>query len=382
MTDFIPFNKPSTAGKELHYVAEAIQGQQLAGDGEFGRRCEQLIEELTGAPRVLVTTSCTSALEMAAILLDLAPGDEVILPSYTFVSTANAFRLQNATLKFVDIRPDTLNIDETQIEGAVSERTRVVVPIHYAGVCSEMSAIGAIAAKYQLRVVEDAAQGVNATYQGRYQGTFGDFGAFSFHETKNFICGEGGALVINDPSDIERAEFVLENGVNLRQWRRGEAPDLEWRTTGSSYALPELLAAFLLAQLEQMDAISARRAAVYHRYLSGLTNLRDRGLVELPQIPKHCRSNHHLFHILVETLDRRTALLEHMREQGIQSVFHYVPLHTSPMGQQQGYRPGMLPVTEDLADRLIRLPLSADMTEAQVDRIVASIHEFFQVRFA
>lgn len=373
----IPFNKPFIVGRELHYMAEAVVAGQIAGEGRFVRACEHLMEERFNAGRVLLTTSCTSALEMAAILCDLEPDDEVILPSYTFVSTANAFLLQRAKLVFVDIRPDTLNLDESLIEAAITDRTRVLATVHYAGVPTEMHAVNAIARKRNLLVVEDAAQGVNASYHGSCQGTLGDFGCYSFHETKNFICGEGGALVIRDPDKIPRAECIREDGTNRREFLRGEVDRYEWKDVGSSYILPELLAAFLYAQLENMEHITARRQAVYSRYHDALAPLEQSGDIRLPVIPEGCTTNYHMFYILLESEPVRAALIEHLKVQGILAVFHYVSLHASPMGQAMGYRKGMLPVTEDVSDRLLRLPMYFDLTHAQVDEIAAAIWSFF-----
>ena len=373
----IPFNRPFIVGRELHYMAEAVLAGQTAGEGRFVRACERLMEERFGAERVLLTTSCTSALEMAAILCNLAPGDEVILPSYTFVSTANAFYLQGAKLVFVDIRPDTLNLDESLVEAAITARTRVIAPVHYAGVASEMYAINAIARRRDLLVVEDAAQGVNASYHGCYQGTLGDFGCYSFHETKNFICGEGGALVVRDPDMEARAERVREDGTNRREFLRGSVGRYEWTDVGSSYILPELLAAFLYAQLENMELITERRRVVYNRYRDSLTALQQRGDIRLPVIPQGCTTNYHMFYILLESESVRAALIEHLRTEGILAVFHYISLHCSPMGHAMGYRKGMLPVTESVSDRLLRLPIYFDLTDTQVDDVASAIWRFF-----
>jgi dTDP-4-amino-4,6-dideoxygalactose transaminase len=358
-------------------MAEAVVAGQIAGEGRFVRACERLMEERFGAGRVLLTTSCTSALEMAAILCDLEPDDEVILPSYTFVSTANAFLLQGAKLVFVDIRPDTLNLDESLIEAAITNRTRVLAPVHYAGVSAEMRALTAIAQQRGLLVVEDAAQGVNASYHGSYEGTLGDFGCYSFHETKNFICGEGGALVVRDPDKIPRADCIREDGTNRREFLRGEVERYEWKDVGSSYILPELLAAFLYAQLENREQITERRQAVYTRYRDALMPLEQRGDIRLPVIPDGCSTNYHMFYILLESEPVRAALIDHLKAQGILAVFHYVPLHASPMGQAMGYREGMLPVTEDVSDRLLRLPMYFDLTDAQVDDVASGIWSFF-----
>jgi dTDP-4-amino-4,6-dideoxygalactose transaminase len=373
----IPFNKPCIIGRELHYMAETVVSGQTAGEGRFVRACERLLEKRFDATRVLLTTSCTSALEMAAILCDLQPGDEVILPSYTFVSTANAFYLQGAKLVFVDIRPDTLNLDESLIEAAVTDRTRVIAPVHYAGVSTAMRDVKALARKHDLMVVEDAAQSVNATYEGQYSGTIGDFGCFSFHETKNFICGEGGALVVRDPAVVARAECVREDGTNRRLFDRGEIDRYEWTDRGSSYLLPELLAAFLYAQLENMDRITQRRGEIYHRYRAALEPLERRGDIRLPVIPDDCVTNYHMFYLLAESEPVRAALISHLKERGVLSVFHYVSLHASPVGRSLGYRRGMLPVTEATSDRLLRLPMYFDLTDDEVDAVIAGIQGFY-----
>ena len=373
----IPFNKPCIVGRELHYMAETVVSGQTAGEGRFVRACERLLEKRFDATRVLLTTSCTSALEMAAILCDLQPGDEVILPSYTFVSTANAFYLQGAKLVFVDIRPDTLNLDESLIEAAVTDRTRVIAPVHYAGVSTAMRDVKALARKHDLMVVEDAAQSVNATYEGQYSGTIGDFGCFSFHETKNFICGEGGALVVRDPAVVARAECVREDGTNRRLFDRGEIDRYEWTDRGSSYLLPELLAAFLYAQLENMDRITQRRGEIYHRYRAALEPLERRGDIRLPVIPDDCATNYHMFYLLAESEPVRAALISHLKERGVLSVFHYVSLHASPVGRSLGYRRGMLPVTEATSDRLLRLPMYFDLTDDEVDAVIAGIQGFY-----
>ena len=373
----IPFNKPFIVGRELHYMAEAVSAGQIGGAGRFVQACEGLMEKRFGAERVLLTTSCTSALEMAAILCNLEPGDEVILPSYTFVSTANAFLLQGAKLVFVDIRPDTLNLDESHMDSAITDRTRVIVPVHYAGVPAEMNAVNRIAGQRGLMVVEDAAQGVNARYHDAYQGTMGDFGCYSFHETKNFTCGEGGALVVRNPDHIQRAEYIRQDGTNRHEFLHGMVERDEWMDLGASYLLPELLAAFLYAQLENMDQITSRRQAVYHRYHENLVPLEQRGDIRLPFIPGGCTINYHMFYILLPSEPVRAALIEHLKARGILAVFHYVSLHASPMGLSMGYRKGMLPVTEDVSDRLLRLPLYFDLTDTQVDEVTSAIRNFF-----
>jgi dTDP-4-amino-4,6-dideoxygalactose transaminase len=380
MTYRIRFNQPFIAPAEVEAATRCLQSGDTSGDGAFSKKCQQLLREEFGARSVLLTTSCTSALEISALLCELEPGDEVILPSYTFVSTANAFLLRGATLRFVDVRADTLNIDETLIEQAIGPRTRVIVPVHYAGVACEMDAINATAHKHELLVVEDAAQAVNATYKGSYLGTLGQLGAYSFHATKNFSCGEGGALVVNDEKLIERAEIVREKGTNRSRFYRGQVDKYTWMDIGSSYVLADLLAAVLLVQLQHMERITIERRRVYQHYLDALQPLAERGLLTLPVIPPGCGSNYHLFHAVTENLGVRTALLEQLNKDGIHAVFHYVPLHASPMGSSLGYRAGMLPITESVSDRLFRLPLYPALTSAQLDEVVASVFSFFGVR--
>jgi len=373
----IPFNRPYFTGREREYIGQVLESRLIAGDGAFAHRCEALMGQRFGAASVQLTTSCTSALEVAALLCDLELDDEVIMPSYTFVSTANAFWLRRAKVKFVDVRRDTLNIDEAQIEAAVGPRTRAIAPVHYAGVGCEMDAIMAIAGKHGLRVIEDAAQGVNATYKGRYLGTIGDMGCYSFHESKNFVAGEGGAFLTNNRDLARRAEIVREKGTNRSQFFRGEVDKYTWMDIGSSYIVSDLLAALLLAQLEAMDEITALRGRAYGRYAMALASLIDSGTIEIQSIPQHCASNFHLFYILVEDLRTRTRLIEHLKQHSIHAVFHYVPLHTSPVGEQMGYRAGMLPVTEYCADRLLRLPLYAGLQDNEVDRIADAVQRFF-----
>jgi len=376
MTYRIPFNRPYIVGTEIGYISQCLADAKLSGDGRFTQLCHKLIQERLRAPHVLLTTSCTSALEMAALLCDLEPDDEVILPSFTFVSTANAFVLRGAKPVFVDIRPDTLNIDEQLIEQAVTPRTRVIAPVHYAGVACEMDAISEIAARRSLRVVEDAAQAVGATYKGEFLGTLGDFAAYSFHETKNFVCGEGGAFLAASRRDFERAEILREKGTNRSQFFRGQVDKYTWVDVGSSYLPSDMLAAFLYAQLEHMAEISRLRRQIYERYHAELQPLAERGLLTLPVVPADCGTNHHLFHILLADQDQRSALLEHLKRAGILATFHYVPLHTAPVGVRFGYRAGMLPVTESLSDRLVRLPFYAGMSEADVSSVVSEIGKF------
>jgi dTDP-4-amino-4,6-dideoxygalactose transaminase len=379
MTYQIPFNKPFIIGKELHYISQCILGGHSAGDGEFTKKCQALMESRFAARKIMLTTSCTSALEMAALLCDLDEDDEVILPSYTFVSTANAFLLRGARPRFVDIRPDTMNIDEQQIEAEINERTRVIAPVHYAGIGCEMDSIMDIAKRHNLHVVEDAAQGVNARYKSSYLGTIGELGAYSFHETKNFICGEGGALVINDSELIERAEIIREKGTNRSKFFRGEVDKYTWVDFGSSFLPSDILAAFLYAQLENMQVITRKREQIFNLYHELLEPLADRGLIQRPRIPANCAPNYHMFYIVVEDHEIQQALLVHLKEKGILAVFHYVPLHTSPMGQQFDYRAGMLPVTESLSSRLIRLPFYFDLNEEEIRNVVGEIATFFAI---
>ena len=375
----IPFNRPDVTDAELDLVTRCLTQGQLSGDGPFTKECQRLIETAFGARRALLTTSCTSALEMAALLCDLAPGDEVIMPSYTFVSTANAFLLRGARPVFVDVRGDTLNLDERLVPDAITPRTKALVPVHYAGVGCEMHALLRIAAARGLRVIEDAAQAVNATYHGSYLGTLGDFGAYSFHESKNFVCGEGGALLVNGDGLADRAEIIREKGTDRARFFRGQVDKYTWVDLGSSYVPADLLAALLLAQLHRMDEITAARRRVFETYRAALQPLADRGLITLPTVPAHCATNYHMFYLLVADLATRSALLEHLRKAGILAVFHYVPLHASPVGRSLGYRAGMFPVSESASDRLVRLPLYASLTEAEQGSVVAGVLSFFGV---
>ncbi|MFT5124184.1 MAG: dTDP-4-amino-4,6-dideoxygalactose transaminase [Kiritimatiellia bacterium] len=374
----IPFNRPFIVGRELEYIREAVEGGQLAGDGRFTERCQAWMQTRFDIEKVLLTTSCTMALEMSAILCDIQPGDEVILPSYTFVTTANAFVLLGATPVFADIDPETLNIAPADIEARITERTKAIVPVHYAGVGCDMDAICAIAQKHGLRVVEDAAQGVNARYKDRYLGSIGDLGCFSFHETKNFIAGEGGAITINDPSLIERAEIIREKGTNRSKFFRGEVDKYTWVDIGSSFLPSELIAAYLFAQLEEADRITEKRLAIFDRYRAGLQSLEDAGTLRLPIIPAHCEHNGHMFYLILESTEQRADLIAHLKRLDILSVFHYVPLHTSPMGQRYGCRAGDLPVTEDLSERLLRLPCYFELSPEQQDTVIAAVHDFFR----
>jgi dTDP-4-amino-4,6-dideoxygalactose transaminase len=376
----IPFNKPFIAGKELHYIAKAVTLGNISGDGLFTQQCCRLLEQRLGIGRVLLTPSCTAALEMSAILINLTSVDEVIMPSFTFVSTANAVVRLGATPVFVDIRPDTLNIDEALIEKAISPRTRAIFVVHYAGIGCEMDRIMELARNYGLRVVEDAAQGVNSYYKGRALGAIGELGAYSFHETKNYICGEGGALCINDPSLIERAEIIRDKGTNRRQFFRGQVDKYTWVDVGSSYVPSEVCSAFLYAQLEMFDSISDRRRGIHETYRKLLEPLEAEALLRLPRAPEDCAGNYHLFHVLLQNQATRDDLITHLSRIGIQAVFHYVPLHLSPMGRTFGYGEGDLPVTEDLSGRLLRLPVYYEITEDEQQRVVAAIEQFMDRR--
>jgi dTDP-4-amino-4,6-dideoxygalactose transaminase len=353
----IPFNKPHMTGKELWNIAQAHANGHLSGDGSFTKRCHSWLEALTGSGKALLTHSCTGALEMAAILADLRPGDEVIMPSYTFVSTANAFALRGAVPVFVDIRPDTLNLDERKIEDAITPRTRAIVPVHYAGVACEMDAIMEIAARRDLLVIEDAAQGVLASYRGRPLGSIGHLGAYSFHETKNIISGEGGALLVNWPDFAQRAEIIREKGTNRSQFFRGQVDKYTWVDLGSSFLPGEIIAAFLSAQMDEAEAITARRMAIWERYHDAFEPLERAGRLRRPVVPDGCAHNAHMYYLLLRDLDDRTAFIDRMKAAGIQCVFHYVPLHSAPQGRKIGRTAGDLGVTEDIADRLVRLPL-------------------------
>ncbi|KAA6187862.1 dTDP-4-amino-4,6-dideoxygalactose transaminase [Thiohalocapsa marina] len=369
----IPFNKPHLGGKELWNIAQAHARGQMAGDGSFTKRCQAWLEGRTGSQKALLTHSCTAALEMAAILADLRPGEEVIMPSYTFVSTANAFALRGAVPVFVDIRPDTLNLDERKIEAAITPRTRVIAPVHYAGVGCDMDAIMAIAERHGLLVIEDAAQGIMASYRGRPLGAIGHLGAFSFHETKNIISGEGGALLINDPALAERAEIIREKGTNRSQFFRGQVDKYTWVDIGSSYLPGEIIAAFLHAQMEEADAITARRLALWQRYHAAFEPLELAGRVRRPVIPDGCDHNAHMYYLLLRDLDDRTAFIQAMKAEDIHCVFHYVPLHSAPQGQRIGRAADDLALTTDLADRLVRLPLWLGLEEHQERVIEASL---------
>ena len=379
MSEKIPFNKPFIVGKELYYIAQAVQNAHLSGDGPFTKKCNVWLEEHFGAKKVLLTHSCTAALEMAAILCDIQPGDEFIVPSYTFVSTVNAFVLRGGVPRFVDIRPDTMNMDEKQIEAAITSKTKVIVPVHYAGVGCEMDMIMDIARRHNLLVVEDAAQGVCATYHDKYLGTIGHLGCYSFHETKNFICGEGGALVINDERFYERAEIIREKGTNRSQFFRGMVDKYTWVDIGSSYLPSEMIAAFLYAQLEESDKITEKRLSIWNAYHKGLEWMEEAGKLRRPVIPPKCGHNAHMYYILLKDLDERTKLIQYLKAFDIHPVFHYVPLHNAPKGVEVccGKVPS-LPITIEYADRLLRLPCYYELTLDQVWHICEIISEFFE----
>jgi len=368
-TEHIPFNWPYATGKELVYAAEAQRNHHLSGDGPFTKRCHQWIEAQTGCARALLTHSCTSALDLAALLLDIKSGDEIILPSYTFVSTANAFVLRGAVPVFVDIREDTLNLDERLIEAAITPRTRAIAPIHYAGVCCEMDTIVAIARRHDLRIVEDAAQAIMAGYKGRAPGAIGDLGTLSFHETKNIMSGEGGSLLVNDPELVLRAEIIREKGTDRGRFFRGEVDKYTWQDVGSSFLPNEITAAFLWAQFEEAQRITAERLAIWQRYHEMLAPLESQGLLRRPIVPADCQHNGHMYYILVASEAERHRVLEGLKQNGIGAVFHYVPLHSSPAGLRFGRAHGDLSLTTSLSQRLIRLPMWLGLSEAQQQRV-------------
>lgn len=374
----IGFNVAPFTGKEFDYIREAISAEHICGDGIFTKKCSSWLEKETGSAKVLLTTSCTHATEMAALLLDIKPGDEVIMPAYTFVSTADAFVLRGAIPVFVDIRPDTMNLDEKLIEEAITEKTKAIVPVHYAGVACEMDTILEIARKHQLAVVEDAAQGVCAWYKGRALGTLGDYGCFSFHETKNFSMGEGGALLIQDPEQIENAEILREKGTNRSKFFRGQIDKYTWVNYGSSYLPSDMNAAYLWAQLEAADRINADRMSTWKLYEELLSPLRDKGRIELPFVPEECEHNAHMFWIKAADLAERSRLITFLKEAGIQSVFHYIPLHTAPAGQKFGRFHGEDRYTTKESERLLRLPLYYGLKEEDTRYIAAKVREFYE----
>jgi dTDP-4-amino-4,6-dideoxygalactose transaminase len=372
---FIPFNRPYATGRECDYIREAIASAHLSGDGLFTRRCHAWLEERVGVRRALLTHSCTAALEMAALLTIVQPGDEVVMPSYTFVSTANAFVLRGAVPVFVDIRPDTLNLDEQRVADAVTSRTKGIVAVHYAGVPCEMDEIAAVARLHDLVVIEDAAQALGSTYRSRPAGTLGAMAATSFHETKNVISGEGGALLINDPALVPRAEIIREKGTDRSRFLRGDVDKYSWVDVGSSFLPSEITAAFLWAQLEVADRIAAARLETWRTYYEALADLERRERIRRPVVPEHCRHNAHMFYVLVNDRVDRAIVLRHLNANGINAVFHYVPLHSSPAGRQYGRPTGKLPHTETLSERLIRLPLWVGLQPSDIARIVETLTE-------
>lgn len=373
----IRFNVPPYVGKETEYMKEAIDSHKICGDGEFTKRCNAWIEEHTGTAKALLTTSGTQALEMAALLSDIQPGDEVILPSYTFVSTANAFVLRGAKLVFVDIRPDTMNIDEKLIEDAITDKTRAIVPVHYAGVGCEMDTIMDIAKRHNLVVVEDAAQGVNAFYKGRALGSIGDYGCFSFHETKNYSMGEGGAILINRPEQIEDAEIIREKGTDRSRFFRGQVDKYTWVNIGSSFLPSDINAAYLMAQLEMADEINENRLQSWTRYNEGLQDLAQEGVIELPYIPEECAQNAHMFYIKTKDMEERKALISYLKERDIAAVFHYVPLHSAPAGLRFGRFHGEDRYTTKESERLLRLPMYYNLSESDQQKVIDAVHGFY-----
>lgn len=360
----------------MEYLAQAIANGHISGDGEFTRRCHQLLEETLGIKKALLTTSCTHALEMAALLLDIQPGDEIIVPSFTFVSTINAFVLRGARPIFADIRPDTLNIDEHKIQGLITKKTKAITTVHYAGIASELDKISCIGNEFELAIIEDNAHGLFGKYNGKQLGTLGRFATQSFHETKNFSCGEGGALLLNNPEDIERAEIIREKGTDRSRFFRGQVDKYSWVDVGSSYLPSDMLAAFLLAQLEERERIQTKRRQIWQSYYQQLAGWAEVHKVRLPVIPEHCEQSYHMFYMLMPSLESRQALISHLRNQAILAVFHYLPLHLSTMGRKFGGQLGDCPITEDISDRLVRLPFYFSLTPEEQQTVIGSIQRF------
>ncbi|WP_302515074.1 dTDP-4-amino-4,6-dideoxygalactose transaminase [Ruminococcus bromii] len=374
----IRFNIPPYTGKEDKYIKQAIDSRKICGDGQFTKKCNEKFEKITGAKKVLMTTSGTSALEMAALLADIKPGDEVIMPSYTFVSTANAFVLRGATIVFVDIRPDTMNVDENLIEDAITEKTKAIVPVHYGGIACEMDTICDIAKRHNLVVVEDAAQGVMSFYKGRALGSIGDFGCYSFHETKNYSMGEGGAVLVNHEKNVERAEIIREKGTNRTKFFRGQVDKYTWVDLGSSYLQSELNCAYLYAQIEKPDIINNDRLQSWNTYYELLTPLKEKGCIDLPVVPEGCVHNAHMFYIKTKNLEERSKLIAFLKENGIGAVFHYIPLHSSPAGQQFGRFHGEDKYTTKESERLLRLPMYYGLEKKYIEYVVSKIKEFYE----
>ena len=372
----VPFNRAALAGREMEYIRQAIDQMHISGDGPFSKRCEALLQDLLGVARALLTTSCTDALEMSALLLDVKPGDEVIVPSFTFVSTINAYVLRGAQPVFVDVRPDTLNLDESLVEEAITRRTKAIVPVHYGGVACEMDTIMGVAQRHGVEVVEDNAHGLFASYRGKPLGTFGAMATQSFHETKNFSSGEGGALLINDPRYVERAEIVREKGTDRSKFLRGQVDKYTWVDIGSSYLPSDILAAFLLAQLEEREAIQGKRRQLWWRYKGELASWSETNGVRLPHVPENCEQSYHLFYLLLPTEKLRDDFIAYMAAKKMASVFHYVPLHLSPMGRKFGGEDGDCPVTEDISSRLVRLPFFTDMSTEEQARVIEAVEAF------
>ncbi len=372
----VDFNRPMPVGRELEYVSQAIQSGHISGDGPFTKKCHALLEHALGVPKVLLTTSCTHALDMSAILLDIQPGDEVIIPDFTFVSTVNAFVMRGAKPVFLDVRPDTLNLDESKLETVLTPRTKAIVPVHYAGVSCDMDSIMDVAKRHNIAVVEDNAHGLFGKYKGKYLGTFGSMASQSFHETKNFTSGEGGALLINDPELVERAEIIREKGTNRSRFFRGQVDKYTWVDIGSSYLPSDILAAFLYAQFEQREKIQLHRKQVWEMYYAGLKDWAVEHEVQLPFIPLECEQAYHMFYMLLPSLDLRQKMIMHLRERGIISVFHYLPLHLSDMGQAFGGKAGDCPVTERVSDQLIRLPFHNALASSDLEQVIEAIQEF------
>ena len=374
----IPFNKPPFLGTVFDYIKKAVNNQKICGDGEFTKNCNAWLENKTGASKALLTTSCTHSLEMAALLLGIKPGDEVIMPSYTFVSTADAFVLRGAKIKFVDIRPDTMNIDEKLIEDAITDKTKAIVPVHYAGVGCEMDTIMDIAKRHDLKAVEDAAQGVMSEYKGKALGSIGDYGCYSFHETKNYSMGEGGALLIKNEDDIELAEIIREKGTNRSRFLRGQIDKYTWVEAGSSYLPSDMNAAYLWAQLQEADKINNDRLASWDKYYNAFDELEQKGYVTRPFIPEECKHNAHMFYLKAENLETRTKLISFLKENGVLAVFHYVPLHSAPAGKKFGEFVGEDKYTTRESDRLVRLPMYYGLSESETDKVIEKVIEFYK----
>ena len=373
----IPFNKPFIIGNEIAYIRQAVAGGKISGDGDFTLKCHNFMQERYRIKKVLLTTSCSTALDMAAILTDIRPGEEVIMPSFNFTSAANSFFMRNSRLKFIDIRKDTLNIDENKIEEAITTKTRAIIVVHYAGVSCEMDKIMQIAKKYKILVIEDAAHAIESKYGESYLGSIGDIGSYSFHETKNVVCGEGGAILINDERFVEKAEIIREKGTDRSKFFRGETDKYSWVDIGSSFLPSEILSAFLYAQFEKIDNINEKRSRIWNYYYKKLAGFEKKGLIRMPIIPDNCTHNSHIFYILLNNLKTRNSLMHHLKKSGILAVFHFLPLHLSPMGLKMGYKPGDFPVTENVSDCILRLPLYYDLRKKDLDRIIKEIEDFF-----